>query len=668
MTFDDALYATLTWTADADATPATAYEVAIIDENGECQVVATRAADATEWTTDAPLAYASTYAYAVRAANEYGFSDWAILEFATIEAASTVVTTAEDVVNAYDGKISLREAIQYAEAGDTITFADNVATVTLAHGELTINKAITIDGAGDVTVDANAQSRVFNVLAAGTTDAPVAFVGLTITGGNTTDGAGAKVFNGAATFTNVKITGNSAQAGGAVALVRGSATFTNVEITKNTALHNGGGVFVFDGQATFANVTIADNDANNGDGVYLQATSLAASATFYNAIVADGIGLLDANPSDALVPTTNAYNTLSSYTAWTNANVEGVVNYVLNEGDSVFAEGSYALAADSVARDKGDNAYVAETNTTDLAGNARVVGTVDLGAYEIATEAPSTVVTTFEDVVDARDGKISLREAIQYAEAGATITFASDVATITLGGTELTVDKNITIDGGETGVTVDANEQSRVFSVANNTSVEFVGLTITGGYTVFEGGGVFVDGYASATFTNVEITGNEANQGGGVFLLNGASATFTNVEIAENVADFNGGGVSVTGVGVSATFTNAKITGNEANQGGGVFVVNGASAAFAIVEITGNTANQGGAFAVVGGASATFANATIVEADVQTAGSTAIQLLGSTATFYNSIVDAKISSLSATANAYNTLSAFTEWTNANEEG
>ena len=292
-------------------------------------------------------------------------------------------------------------------------------------------------------------------------------------------------------------------------------------------------------------------------------------------------------------------------------------------------------------------------------------------SVEVALEAASTVVTTTEDVVDPTDGEISLREAIQYAEEGATITFADDVATITLGGTELTVDKAITINGGETGVTVDANEQSGVFNVVAGTTdapVAFVGLTITGGYTNFQGGGVFVDGYASATFTNVKITGNTANQGGGVFLHNGASAFFTNVEITENVADFSGGGVSVSGPGVSATFTNVEITGNTANQGGGVFVVNGASATFTNVEITGNVANQGGALAVVNGASATFTNATIAEAAVQTIGSTAIQLQVSTTTFNNSIIAGEIDSFGATANAYNTLSTFDAWTNANEEG
>ena len=53
---------------------------------------------------------------------------------AMVETASTVVDLAEDVVNPFDGKISLREAIAYAGTGtlgSEITFADAVTAVTL---------------------------------------------------------------------------------------------------------------------------------------------------------------------------------------------------------------------------------------------------------------------------------------------------------------------------------------------------------------------------------------------------------------------------------------------------------------------------------------------------------------------------------------------------------
>ncbi len=547
-TVDDALYATLAWTADADAdaTPATGYEVAIIDENGECQVVATLKADATEWTTAAPLAHAATYAYAVRAVNEYGVSTWIAVEFATLEAASTVVTTAKDVVDAYDGEISLREAIQYAEAGATITFADDVETITLAGSQLEITKTLTIDGGENgVTVDADGKSRVFYLDAANGT---VALTNLTITDGSTSyvDLGGAGVYvNGAATFTNVTIAENNAQYGeGAGVYVNGAATFTNVtiagnnaiygnfggggvyvnnggsatftdskisensndfrggavylgkaatvaftdsEISGNTAEGDGGGLYVSSGAtvaftdskiseniatyrdgggvcvcsdataiftnveisdnaatyngsavnvanggaATFANVTITGNTSKYGAALDVSGTAtltnvtiagntaqyqvanFKGTATFTNVTIAGNTGaqtlyndgtvnfynsILVGNSSNALTNagTANAYNTLSNFTKWTNADEEGVANYVYDETQPLFADGSYTLAAGSQAINKGNDAYLADEITTDLAGNPRFNGAVDLGAYE--SQIPNAPVLTVPEL------------------------------------------------------------------------------------------------------------------------------------------------------------------------------------------------------------------------------------------------------------------------------
>ena len=61
------------------------------------------------------------------------------------------VTTLADVVNAGDGKLSLREAVAQANdsaAADRIVFASGLEgkTLTLAHGELLVTHDLTIDG------------------------------------------------------------------------------------------------------------------------------------------------------------------------------------------------------------------------------------------------------------------------------------------------------------------------------------------------------------------------------------------------------------------------------------------------------------------------------------------------------------------------------------------
>ena len=75
-------------------------------------------------------------------------------------------------------------------------------------------------------------------------------------------------------------------------------------------------------------------------------------------------------------------------------------------------------------------------------------------------------VDTTADIVDPGDGVLSLREALALAdatEAADTILFAPAVQgrTIVLAGSQLTVNSDVTIDGGS-GVTLDADERSRV--------------------------------------------------------------------------------------------------------------------------------------------------------------------------------------------------------------
>ena len=144
-----------------------------------------------------------------------------------LEAASLVVTTADDVIDWSDGVTSLREALALANSGanggdalndglpDVITFDPALAghTLTLTNGQLAIASNLTIegdidgDGISDITVDANGLSRVFDVTAGTSTlDA------LVITGGHTTgDGGGVRISHGASlTINHSTIVGNEA--------------------------------------------------------------------------------------------------------------------------------------------------------------------------------------------------------------------------------------------------------------------------------------------------------------------------------------------------------------------------------------------------------------------------------------------------------------------------
>ena len=103
------------------------------------------------------------------------------------------VDTALDVVDANDGVTSLREAIFAANTlsgADTIEFAPELTaegptTILITQGELAIIDALTINGPGAelLTIDAQQQSRVFNITA---TSGDFSLSELSVTGGRTT--------------------------------------------------------------------------------------------------------------------------------------------------------------------------------------------------------------------------------------------------------------------------------------------------------------------------------------------------------------------------------------------------------------------------------------------------------------------------------------------------
>ncbi|MBQ2790765.1 MAG: hypothetical protein IJE97_14110, partial [Thermoguttaceae bacterium] len=599
----------------------------------------------------------------------------------SVETPSLVVTTNGDVVDARDGLISLREAIQYAEAdatlGGVVTFDASLkgATITLSGTELTIKEGITVDASAlydestqtpGITIDADEKSRVFYV-EGGTEENPVALIGLTITGGNTNrHGGGIYAYLSNTTLANCVVGGNTALNygyGGGIYAYYSDTTLTNSVVSDNAAGEEGGGVYTYSGATTFTNCVVSGNTAlNYGGGIYAWDNTL----TLYNSIVALNTATssgADVYDSDATI---EAYNTLSSYTSWD----AGSSNYAYDSSKPLFvdaANGDYRLAVGSQAINKGNNSYISGY-ATDLAGNTRVVGgTVDLGAYELfVKEAASTVVTTAADVVDAYDGWISLREAISYAKTGGVVTFDETLkgATITLAGAELKISKGLTIQGlvDETGapqIAVDANGQSRVFHLAAGTAdspIKLIGLTITGGAVDGYGGGVRVSKTAflencvvvdcSANFgggVSVDKTGvltvdggsvseNAAKYGAGLY-VNGV-ATLRDADFAENVASVQGGGLYVDKAGAVETVNVALSHNTAPNAGGGLYLMGRAT--FNGGSISGNTAPVGAGASVYSGAIATFSGVEISENVASNYGG-GVRVSG-TATFEKSVV------------------------------
>jgi hypothetical protein len=187
----------------------------------------------------------------------------------------------------------------------------------------------------------------------------------------------------------------------------------------------------------------------------------------------------------------------------------------------------------------------------------------------------NSIVTTTAD-----SGAGSLRQIITDACDGATITFDPGVfatpQTITLTTGQITINKNITINGGPSKVTVSGGT-SRAFHISAGNTVGIIGLTLSGGNSP-DGGAIFNDG--TLTVVGSTLSGNTASAGGAI--SNSATGTLTliNTTISGNTATASGGGIVV--LGGTATIINSTITNNTADSdnnslgnGGGISALAG---------------------------------------------------------------------------------------------
>jgi parallel beta-helix repeat protein len=187
-----------------------------------------------------------------------------------------------------------------------------------------------------------------------------------------------------------------------------------------------------------------------------------------------------------------------------------------------------------------------------------------------------------------------LRDAIAKATAGDTINF-SVTGTITLNSGELSIDKNLTINGpGAAQLTVSGNNANRVFRTQLFTDVNLNGMTIANGSVSDSGGGIY--NADTLTVTNCTLSGNSADDGAGIFSLGGLNQdtlTVTNCTVSGNSAGITGG--AIANISGNMTIVNCTVSGN---QGGGIFNGTDQNLTMAGSTISGNsnTGHSGGLF------------------------------------------------------------------------
>ena len=430
------------------------------------------------------------------------------------------------------------------------------------------------------------------------------------TAGTNSNGGGIYSSGGNLTVSNSTVSGNSTSgsnsSGGGIFsntnLSDQTTTLTNVTLSGNSTTERGGGLFNYDGKTIINNSTITANTANTA-AIYQGSGVASWGDNFTSTEVTSSIISGNTNSDvDFVAATINSFVSYG-FNLIGSGNAIGNFNFDPNNGGTDIQNSTpdlaalaknggstetHALLPTSPALDAG-----AGPATTDQRGVTRPQGSpADIGAFE-DFDASSIVVDTLEDSIDGdfSAGDRSLREALSFIEAGGTITFAPALFNqiILLGGSELRIDKSLTLDGdinndGLADITIDAGGSSRVLNIDDGDTftaqdVTLNGLVVTGGAVAGDGGGIL--SRENLTLSHSTVSGNSTSgtnsYGGGIFSFF-SNLTVTRSTVSGNSTSgsgSNGGGISSrSSSSGNLTVTQSTVSGNKTtgadSDGGGI--------------------------------------------------------------------------------------------------
>jgi hypothetical protein len=172
------------------------------------------------------------------------------------------------------------------------------------------------------------------------------------------------------------------------------------------------------------------------------------------------------------------------------------------------------------------------------------------------------------------------------AEGGGPFTFDCEGPTTVVTEAEIVIDNDVILDGEE-NLTVDGDENHRVFSVPEGVAAELRGFGVTNGRGEADGGGIYNSG--TLTLTNSTLSGNSSDPQGGGGIRNLGTLTLIN----STVSGSSGGSIGNLG---TATLTNSTVSDNFSTEGGGMHNGVGGTLTLTNSTVSGNSggiANEG---------------------------------------------------------------------------
>ncbi len=388
----------------------------------------------------------------------------------------------------------------------------------------------------------------------------------TVADNDSADSGGGLSLSGSAVLKGCTISGNACGgSGGGIVNSAGSLSLKNCTLSGNSAGADYGGGIYTAATLSVESCTISGNDAvSEGGGIYVAAAGQLALA---NSIVA-GNEAQDAGPDIHGAVTSHAGVNLLGDDSGVSSSHGGLV-----ADPQLLPLGSYGgptLTMPPAPASPAINAGGATSLPSDQRGLSRVVGgSLDIGAVETGNALPVIVVNTVADETDGiAVGNVSLRDALQDAPAGATITFAPglDAGAIVLTAGSLKLEKNLMLDasGLSNRMSITTAGEHSAIEVAPGVVAAIKNLEIFD-LNIDHSGALLNEG--KLALENCRFSGNSTADGGGV--ANTGELTMSDCLIEDNQAWARGGGLYNTG---TASLARCQITGNgTSNNGGGIY-------------------------------------------------------------------------------------------------